>query len=90
MVLGRIKFYSYVLRFDGMKISSADEVTLLGVTTDNKLTLKNHIDELCRKAPYTFHALRRIRSFFIKGESQVACECFYKFSVSLHFSNIDI
>ena len=62
IVLGRSISYSYVLRFDGMTISSAEEVTLLGVTVDNKLTLKNHIDELWREAPYTFHSLCRIRS----------------------------
>ena len=41
---------SYVLNIDGMNITSTDEFTLLGVSIDNKLTFKNHIDDLCRKA----------------------------------------
>ena len=38
---------SYVLNIGGMEITSTTEVTLLGVSIDNKLTFKNHIDELC-------------------------------------------
>lgn len=79
MVLGRIISYSYVLRFDDMKISSADKVTLLSVTTDNKLTLKNYIDELRREAPYTFHALRRIRSFLSKQKPRLLVNAFINF-----------
>ena len=43
-----------------------DKVTLLGVSIDNKLTIKNHIDELCRKASYKLYAMRRIRPFLLK------------------------
>ena len=49
-----------------MNITSTDEVTLLGVTIDNKLTFRNHIDELCRKASNKLHILRRIRPFYQK------------------------
>ena len=79
MVLGRVISYSYVLRFDDMKISSADKVTLLSVTTDNKLTLKNYIDELRREAPYTFHALGRIRSFLSKEKARLLANAFINF-----------
>ena len=43
---------SYVLNVDDMKISSSDEVILLGVAIDNKLRFKNHIDDVCRKASH--------------------------------------
>ena len=66
MVLGRSISDSYVPNIDDMKITSTDEVTLLGVSIDNKLTFKNHIDELCRKASYKLHALHRIRPFYQK------------------------
>ena len=51
MVLGTSISDLYV-NIDGMKITSPDEVTLLDVSIDNKLTFKNRIDELCRKESY--------------------------------------
>ena len=66
MVLGRSISDSYVLNIDDMNITSTDEVTLLGVTNDNKLTFRNHIDELCRKASNKLHILHRIRPFYQK------------------------
>ena len=77
MVLGKIISDSYILNTDGMKLLSTNEVTLFGVTIDNKLTLKNNIDELCRKVSYKPHALRVIRPFSIERKSQVTWECFY-------------
>ena len=66
MVLGRSISDSYILNIDDMNITSTDEVTLLGVTIDNKLTFRNHIDELCRKASNKLLILRRIRPFYQK------------------------
>ena len=43
---------------------------LLGVSIDNKLTFKNHIDDLRRRASSKLHVLLRIRPFFIKRKSQ--------------------
>ena len=40
MVLGRSISDSHVLNIDGMEITSTDEVMLLGVSIDNKLTFK--------------------------------------------------
>ena len=58
MVLERsLLSYFYVLNIDGMKTTSTDEVTLLDVSIDNKLTFKNHNDELYRRVSYKFHAL---------------------------------
>lgn len=76
MVLERSTSDSYVSNIDDMKISSTDEVTLLEVLIDNKLTSKSHINDLCRKALYKIHALRGINPFLIKRKSQVPCECF--------------
>ena len=51
MVLERsLLSYFYVLNIDGMNTTSTNEVTLLGVSIDNKLTFKNHNDELYRRA----------------------------------------
>ena len=62
---------------DAMKITSTDKFTLLSVSIDNKLTFKNHIDKLCRKASSKHHALLRIRPFFLKRKNQVTWKCFY-------------
>lgn len=67
---------SYVLNIDGMKITSTDEVALLDVSIVNKLTFKNHNDELCRKESYKPHALCHIRLFYQK-KKQVICKYFY-------------
>ena len=58
MVLERsLLSYFYVLNIDGMKTTSTDEVTLLDVSIDNKLTFKNHNDELYKRVSNKFHAL---------------------------------
>ena len=64
MVLGKGNSNSYVLDINGMEITTTDEVTLLRVSIDNKLTFKNQIDELCRKASYKLHTLNHIGSFY--------------------------
>ena len=66
MVLGRTISDSYVVNIDDMEITYTAEVTLLGVSIDNKLTFQNHIDELCRRASHKFHALHHIRPFLSK------------------------
>ena len=66
MVLGRSISDSYVLNIDVMKITSTNKVTLIGVSIDNKLTFKNHIDEVCRRTSYKIYALRRKRPFLSK------------------------
>ena len=59
-----------------MKITSTDEFTLLGVSIDNKLAFKNHIDELCRKASYKLHALLRIRPLLSKEKARLLANTF--------------
>ena len=64
MILERsLLSYFYALNIDGMKTPSTDKVILLGVSIDNKLTFRNHNDELYRRVSYKFHALFRIRIF---------------------------
>ena len=59
-----------------MEITSTDEVTLLGVSIDNKLTFKNHIDKLCRKASYKLYVLRHIRPFLSKEKARLLANAF--------------
>ena len=70
IVLGRSISDSYVLNIDGMKVTSTDEVTLLGVSIDNQLMCKNHT-EFCRKASYKLHTLRRIKDLYAICSSNI-------------------
>ena len=65
-----------------MKIISTDKVTLLGVSFDNKLVFKNHIDGLCRKASYKVHTLRCIRPSISKEKTRLLV------NISINFINL--
>ena len=43
---------------------NSNEVILLGITIDNKLVFKKHMENLCRTAQYKLHAFTRIRKYF--------------------------
>ena len=49
---------------------------LLGLTIDNCLTFKDHIDRLCRNASYKLHALRRIRKYLTADKAKVLYNTF--------------
>ena len=51
------------MNVNGQIIPFSNEVKLLGITTDNELKFKNHIEDLCKKASYKLHVLRRIRGY---------------------------
>ena len=49
---------------------------LLGLSKDNCLTFKYHIDTLCRNASYKLHALRRIRKYLTPDKAKVLYNAF--------------
>ena len=63
MVLGVKHIAPFSLNVNGKIIPCSNEVKLLGITFDNQLNFKKHIEELCKKASYKLHALRRIRGY---------------------------
>ena len=63
MILGDRPHHKHELKINSIKVEASDDVLLLGITTDKKLTFKQHVQNLCRKAQYKLHALRRIRKF---------------------------
>ena len=63
MILGDKSHHKHILKINSIKIEASDDVLLLGITIDKKLTFKQHVENLCRKAQYKLHALRRIRKF---------------------------
>ena len=59
---------------------------LLGLTIDNCLTFKDHIDTLCRNASYKLHALRRIRKYLTPDNAKVLYNAF----INSQFSHASI
>ena len=50
---------------------------MLGVKIENKhLKFKSHIEELCRKAAYKLHALRRIRKYLKDEKDKLLANAF--------------
>ena len=49
-----------VFMLQGNKIDCEDEVKLLGVTFDFKLTFNSHISHICKKASQQLNVLKRI------------------------------
>ena len=63
MILGDKSHHKHELKINSIKVEASDDVLLLGITIDKKLTFKQHVENLCRKAQYKLHPLRRIRRF---------------------------
>ena len=59
-----------------MKISSSDEVTIPGITNNNKLTFKNHADEVFKKSSQKLDALRRIKPILSKEKARLLVNAF--------------
>ena len=60
MILEDKSHHILILKINSIKVEASDDVLLLGITIDKKLTFKQHTENLCRKAQYKLHALRRI------------------------------
>ena len=63
MILGKITWQPIVLNMNNIKIKESSSVVWLGLTIDNWLTFKDHINILCRRASFKHHALGRIRKY---------------------------
>ena len=53
-----------------------NEVKLLGVTIDNELKFKKHVEDLCKKASYKLHVLRRIRGYLTVEKARILANAF--------------
>ena len=76
MILGDKKDNTFVLNIHDNEIKNSSEVELLGITIDSQLKFKKHIDNLCRKASYKLHALRRIRNFLTVEKAKMLANAF--------------
>ena len=76
MILGDKSHHKHILKINLIKVEASDDVLLLETTTDKRLTSKQHIENLCRKAQYKLHALSRIRKFLTIEKTKILGNAF--------------
>ena len=76
MILGKGARQTVILNINNIKIRESENVELLGLTIDNRLTFKDHINMLCRRANYELHALRRTRKYLTLEKSKLLYNAF--------------
>ena len=77
MVVGVKNIAPFSLNVNGKIIPCSNEAKLLGITFDNQLNLKKHIEELCKEASYKLHALRRIRGYLTVEKARILANAFF-------------
>ena len=76
MILGTNTDIKVNLFLDGNEIGKSQEIVLLGITIDGKLSFKTHIENICRKAQYKLYALQRIRKYLSIDKAKKLCNAF--------------
>ena len=76
MVLGNKDERSFNIHINNVQIKNSNKVTLLGIIIDKNLTFKTHISELCRRASYKLHSLRRIRKYLTAEKLKLLANAF--------------
>ena len=76
MILGKSTRQSIILDINNVKIRESSSVVLLGLTIDNRLTFKDHINILLRRASFKLHALRRIRKYLTAVKAKLLYNAF--------------
>ena len=68
MVFGDKSHHKHI---NSIKVEASTDVLLLGITIDKKLTFKQHIENICRKAQYKLHASRPTRKSVTKEKVKI-------------------
>ena len=76
MILGKGTRQTVILNINNIRIREPQNVELLGLTIDNRLSFKDHISMLCCRANYKLHALRRIRKYLTLEKSKLPYNAF--------------
>ena len=76
MIPGDNSHHRHMLKINSIKVEASDDVLLLGIRINKKLTFKQHIENICRKAQYKFHAWRRIRRFLTIEKTKILGNAF--------------
>ena len=66
----------FTINVNGKIIPCSNEVKLLGITIDNERKFKKHIKDLCKKASYKLHALRRISGYLTVEKARILSNAF--------------
>ena len=90
MILGKNVAETFSLNVNETTIEASSNVVLLGVTIDQQLNFKLHVDNLCRHAMYKVYALRRIRKYLNVTKAKKFVPIFYSQSIYLCSSNLDV
>ena len=62
--------------YDNITIKNVSEEKILGITIDNKLTFKNHLKNICKKANQKLNALARITKFTLPFQRKTLLNSF--------------
>ena len=76
MILGKTPRQLIIINMNHIKVEESQNVVLLGLTIDNRLTFKDHVDMLCSTANYKLHALRRIRKYLTLEKTKLLYNAF--------------
>ena len=76
MILEKSTRQSVILNINNVKIRESSSVVLLGLTIDNRLTFKDHINILLRRASFKLHALKRITKYLTAIKAKLLCNGF--------------
>ena len=76
MVLGVKNIAPFRLNVNSQTIPCSNEVKLLGITIDNELGFKKHIEDLCKKSSYKLHVLRKIRGYLTVEKARILANAF--------------
>ena len=67
---------NHFARIENFEIKNTEYRNLLGVTVDNKLTFKNHVEILCTKASQKLHALCRVSKYMTFKQRKTIMQSF--------------
>ena len=76
MILGTNTDIKVNLVLDENEIRISQEVIQLGITIDDKLSLKTYIENICRKKKCKLHGLQRIRWYLSTDKAKTFCNTF--------------
>ena len=65
-----------ILKINSIKVGTSDNVLLLAMTIDKKLTFKQNIENVCRKEWYKLHTLRHIGKSLTMEKAKILCNAF--------------
>ena len=71
MIYGKKTKQAIILNISNINIRESLSVVLPGLTIDNRLTFKDHINILCRRASFKLHALRKARKYLTTDKAKL-------------------